>query len=105
MCLAPMNIEINYCSYDLLFTKICSAFLVAPVQARSSSHGHNDIDIGPPASFNQLPQPEGDWTENYNKKQQKYNGILAGAAVFFVATFTFVSQHQNAITSIEFNIF
>lgn len=65
------------------------------MQQRYSSHGSaSDIEIGPPASFNQLPQPEGDWAENHNKKQQKYNGILAASALFFVGTFAFVSLPQ-----------
>ncbi|XP_031640984.1 uncharacterized protein LOC116352484 [Contarinia nasturtii] len=64
---------------------------IAPVQKRFSSK-----DIGPPASFNQLPQPEGDWTDNHSKKQTKYNGILAGAALFFAATFGFM-KHSGII--------
>lgn len=65
-------------------------FTVVAVPQRMSSHGHYE-DIGPPASFNQLPQPEGDWQQNYEKKQQKYNGILGASALFFVGTFFFVS--------------
>lgn len=68
----------------------CHVIAVVPVQQRFSSHGYGN-DIGPPASFNQLPQPEGDWSENHNKKQQKYNAVLAAAALFFAATFGFVS--------------
>lgn len=55
-----------------------------------SGHDHYE-DIGPPASFNQLPQPEGDWKEKQNKKQLKYNMILGASLAFFVGTFVFVS--------------
>lgn len=65
---------------------------VGSIQQRFSSHGYSE-DIGPPASFNQLPQPEGDWTDNHNKKQTKYNSALAASAVFFVATIAFVREH------------
>lgn len=74
-------------------------FSVAPVQQRFS-HDHHFVsqkEIGPPASFNQLPQPEGDWTENHQKKQTKYNAVLAASVLFFAATFGFVSIHTNSI--------
>lgn len=76
---------------------------VAPVQQRFSSHGYVSNGFGPPASFNQLPQPEGDWTENHQKKQSKYNAILAAAAVFFAGTFGFVSTKtiKNTFSHIE----
>lgn len=63
-----------------------------------SSHGHYE-DIGPPASYNQLPQPEGDWQQNHDKKQAQYNAILLGSALFFAGTFVFVSlsPFQNEI--------
>lgn len=77
-------------------------FSVAPVQQRfSHDHFVSQKEIGPPASFNQLPHPEGDWTENHQKKQTKYNAILAGAAVFFAATFGFVSIHTQNSNSIQ----
>lgn len=67
-------------------------YLVAALQQRFSSHGYkSDFEIGPPASFNQLPHPEGDWTENHQKKQTKYNSVLGGAAVFFAGTLLYVS--------------
>lgn len=66
-------------------------FPVAPLQQRLY---HSPTEIGPPASFNQLPHPEGDWTDNHNKKQTKYNAILAASAVFFAATFGFVSTFK-----------
>lgn len=59
--------------------------------AQRTMSGHHYEDIGPPASFNQLPQPEGDWAERHAKKQAKYNGILLASAAFFAATFAFVS--------------
>lgn len=55
-----------------------------------SSHGHYE-DIGPKASYDQLPQPEGDWKQNHDQKQRKYNAILLGSALFFAGTFVFVS--------------
>lgn len=64
--------------------------LVAAVQQRMSSHGHYE-DIGPKASYNQLPQPEGDWKTKHDEKQTKYNAILLGSALFFAGTFVFVS--------------
>ncbi|XP_055310153.1 uncharacterized protein LOC129573548 [Sitodiplosis mosellana] len=66
---------------------------IAPLQLRfSHDHGPSPKEIGPPASFNQLPHPEGDWAENHNKKQSKYNAILAASALFFAATFGFMKQ-------------
>lgn len=63
-----------------------------------SSHGHYE-GIGPPASYNQLPQPEGSWQENHDRQQIKYNATLIASAVFFAGTFIFVSLtlHRNEI--------
>lgn len=74
-------------------------FSVAAMQQRfSHDHGHSTKEIGPPASFNQLPHPEGDWAENHGKKQTKYNAIMAGSALFFAATFGFVStSHHSSV--------
>lgn len=59
----------------------------------SGGHDHYHYeDIGPPASYNQLPQPEGDWQEAYDKKQKKYNAFLGVSAAFFVGTIVFVSN-------------
>lgn len=66
--------------------------VVAPVQQRFSSNGYVE-DVGPPASFNHIPHPEGDWTENHAKKPKKYNMVLGGAAAFFVGTVLFVRNH------------
>lgn len=63
-------------------------------QRFSHDHGPSPKEIGPPASFNQLPHPEGDWTESHGKKQTKYNAILAGSVLFFAATFGFVSTNK-----------
>lgn len=56
-----------------------------------------------PGSLNDVPQPEGDWEENYHKKQSKYNAALAGAAIFFVGTLTYVSNsfHFNCISNFK----
>lgn len=69
---------------------------VAPVQ-RFSSHGPPVDEIGPPASFNQLPHPEGDWADNHAKKQRKYNLTLAASVVFFTGTLVFVSWINQQI--------
>lgn len=71
--------------------------IVAPVQQRFSSHGPPVDEIGPPACFNQLPQPEGDWAELHAQKQKKYNLVLAAAAVFFTGTVVFVSEFEENI--------
>lgn len=69
--------------------------IVAPVQQRFSSNGYPVDEIGPPASFNQLPQPEGDWAENHAAKQKKYNMILAASAAFLGGTLLFVSEKKD----------
>lgn len=73
-------------------------FTVAPVQRMY----HDPSDR--PASYNDLPHPEGDWRENYNKKQSKYNATLAGATVFLVATIAYVSHFPliSIIPKIDF---
>lgn len=86
----PMRMFIVSITLLMLLKIVCVNISVIAVQQRFSSHGYSS-DIGPPASFNQLPQPEGDWTENYDKKQRKYNSILAASAVFFAATIGYVS--------------
>lgn len=58
-------------------------------------HEYKFEDIGPPASFNQLPQPEGDWDTAHAKKQGKYNMILGAGALFFGATIAFVSEYER----------
>lgn len=70
-----------------------------------SSEYHYE-DIGPPASFNQLPQPEGSWQENYNKKQNKYNAIMGASAAFFFGTLAFVCIEYDFIfqTARKFNL-
>lgn len=45
-----------------------------------------------PASFNDLPNPEGDWQDNYGKKQTKYNAALGASAAFFLGTIIYVSR-------------
>lgn len=67
------------------------------MQQRFSSHGPPVDEIGPPASFNQLPHPEGDWTENHGQKQKKYNLVLAAATAFFAGTVIFVSEFSKII--------
>lgn len=71
------------------------------MQSRFASHGHHGDEIAPPASFNQLPNPEGDWTENHQKKQSKYNAVLGVAVAVFAGTVLFVStprlQHVGHI--------
>lgn len=66
-------------------------FVIVVVVAQRTMSGHHYEDIGPPASFNQLPQPEGDWKENHARKQRKYNAILLASATFLAFTFGFVS--------------
>lgn len=58
-------------------------------------HGHKFEDIGPPASFDQLPQPEGDWNQANAKKQSKYNMVLGASVLFFGATMAFVSKNER----------
>lgn len=67
---------------------LCS-LLVEPMKRMMSSEYEYE-DIGPPASFNQLPQPEGSWQENFQKKQAKYNTIMGASAAFLVGTLAFV---------------
>lgn len=55
-----------------------------------------------PGSYNDLPNPEGDWRENYQKKQSKYNAALGGATAFLVATIVYVSHFP--LVSIILNI-
>lgn len=50
-----------------------------------------------PASYNDLPHPEGKWEDNYGLKQRKYNAALAGSAIFLVGTILYVS-HQIDIS-------
>lgn len=77
-------------NFEIGLNKKKNPILVAAAQQRMSSHGHYE-GIGPPASYNQLPQPEGSWQENHKKKQMKYNAALAAAVLFFAGTFVFVS--------------
>lgn len=62
--------------------------LVAPLQRMY--HGTHR-----PPSYNDLPQPEGDWQENYQKKQKKYNAFLGASIVALVGTITYVRKTAN----------
>lgn len=42
--------------------------------------------------MNDLPVPEGDWQEAHQKKQSKYNAVLAGSFLFFIGTFSYVNH-------------
>lgn len=42
-------------------------------------------------SFNDLPQPEGSWQENHDRKQQKYNAALGASIIGLVLTIAYVS--------------
>lgn len=42
------------------------------------------------STMDDLPVPEGDWTEAHQKKQAKYNITLAASVVFFLGTLSYV---------------
>lgn len=42
--------------------------------------------------MNDLPVPRGDWQEEYDRRNRKYNGILAAGIAIFVGTITVVKS-------------
>lgn len=77
------------CDSNVLFSLRSSA---APLQRLYHADGHGEHR---PACYNDLPQPEGPWENNYRKKQTKYNSFLGGAIVAFVGTIVYVSRQRN----------
>uniref|UniRef100_A0A0K8TPI7 Putative conserved plasma membrane protein n=1 Tax=Tabanus bromius TaxID=304241 RepID=A0A0K8TPI7_TABBR len=56
------------------FIKNCAAL------TRTYHGGHHKV-----ATMNDLPVPQGDWQEHYQKLQSKYNAILATGVVMLLA--------------------
>lgn len=55
-----------------------------------------------PASFNDLPIPEGDWQEAHQQQQSKYNAQLAGSVLFFVGIIAYVGF--NVVISLIYSV-
>lgn len=51
--------------------------------------------------MNDLPVPEGDWTEANQKKQAKYNITLGASFLFFVGTLSYVSATLWAFAALS----
>lgn len=72
----------------MINSKFLFILVVAPI-TRLEHHYRDPLER--PPSYNDLPQPEGDWTDAYQKKQFKYNSILGASVAFLVGTIIFVS--------------
>lgn len=64
---------------------------MAVVQRGYQDHHHR------PSSYNDLPQPEGSWEENYNNKQSKYNKFMGASALALVGTIIYVSVERKTL--------
>lgn len=62
-------------------------FSVAGIMSRAYGGGNAHHR---PASFNDLPVPEGDWQEAHQQQQSKYNAQLAGSILLFVGIVAYV---------------
>lgn len=67
-----------------LFVDSCAAGVL------SRAYGGGNIYHRTP-SHNDLPVPQGDWYEKYQKTQARYNTQLAGSVLLFVGVVVYVS--------------
>ena len=74
------------------------------VATRKSSDHHHEVDYVAlakefRATLNDLPVPKGDWQEDYNKRNSKYNLHLGISTGFLLFTLFFVSHNSFMILS------
>lgn len=66
-------------------------------RAYGGGSGHHRVP-----SHNDLPVPQGDWQENYQKTQARYNAQLIASIVLFGSVIGYVSANLSCVLFVSY---